>query len=236
MIDVTCLLHGDYYDFQYVEKLRSMVSRNLSTPIQFHVFTESSRHLPSDMIRHDIEPWADVQGRKSAWWYKMQIFDPRHNLQQVLYLDLDVVVTNSLDWIKDLDQQYFWSIRDFRYLWRSDWKTLNSSLLYFNAREYHKIWEQFSAQDLDVIRKKFPGDQDYLSSVIDPKTLKWVDESRVKSWRWQVFDGGIDTKTRRSRCPGQGSQISKDVSLVIFHGIPKPHQTQDNLVHHYWTV
>lgn len=61
---------------EYVEKMRSMVSRHLSVPFEFACITESD---------------------KPGWWAKVDLFQPGRFTGRVLYLDLDTVVVGSLD-------------------------------------------------------------------------------------------------------------------------------------------
>lgn len=233
-LDIACVIHGDYYDFAYVEKLRNMVRRHLPCAQTFHVLTESWRSVPSDMIKHELIDWPDVQGRKSAWWYKMQLFRDDWHWTQVLYFDLDTIIIDDISWILNLDTKFFWSIRDFKYLWRAAHWSMNSSMMYFHSQRYVKIWDQFRAQDLARLRKTYRGDQDYLSHAIQSDALKFVDSSRVQSWRWQVYDGGIDPRTRRAQNPGQGSVIPTNTSVIVCHGTPKPHEIQDPVVDVHW--
>lgn len=233
-LNCACVIHGDLYSFDYVERLHAMLHRHLTLPFDFHVFTESDRSIPSYMTAHWLQPWPGVAGARRAWWYKLQLFNSSHDLGQILYLDLDTVIVNSLDWIKDLDINYFWSLRDFKYLWRPDWQGLNSSLMYWHTRRWTWIWQDFIQKDKMKIIKQYRGDQDYLASIIPLNQLKFVDLKQVKSWRWQAKDGGLDPTTRQYRRPGQGTAIDPHTSLLCFHGSPKPHEINDVVIQNHW--
>ena len=118
-IDCACVIHGSGYDWQYVERLYNMLCRNLSTEVRMHVYTEHDRSVPPHMAKHTLEDWG-ISGPKRSWWYKMQLFNPAHFAGNMLYLDLDVVIANNLDWIPAHSTDYLWTIRDFRYLQRRD--------------------------------------------------------------------------------------------------------------------
>ena len=186
------------------------------------------------MIKHALETWPDVQGRRAAWWYNLQLFDPRHQMRQALYLDLDTVIVGDLAWIHGLDRDYFWSLRDFKYLWRPAWQGINSSVMYWDTQRCLDVWAAFSSASIHALRRQFAGDQDYLTAIIDPARLRFIDPMRAQSWRWQVHDGGMDPSTRSYKAPGQGSCLDPHTSLVIFHGNPKPHQVQDGIIDLYW--
>jgi hypothetical protein len=233
-LDCVCVIHGDFYDFRYVEILYSMLKRQLIGQWRFTVFTESERSVPDYMRKIPLEQWSGVTGRRSAWWYKMQIFDPQHGLGQVLYLDLDVVIIKSLAWILELDPRYFWTLRDFRYLWNTSWFNMNSSLMYFDHQLFAGVYQEFCQQGLDSIRSRHSGDQDWLQSVIPTSQKRFVETARVQSWRWQTWEGGIDTRTKKTKRPGSGAVIDPNTAILVFHGQPKPHQIDCTFVTQHW--
>jgi len=233
-VDVACVIHGDLYPWSYVENLYSMVRRQLSYPVRFHVFTERERAVPDHMIKHELRAWPGVTGRKKAWWYKMQMFDPRHELSQTLYLDLDVVLTDNLDWVISRDPGYFWAIRDFRYIWRPNWQGMNSSLMWWNPRDYTGVWRDFKTRTVEQIMRQYAGDQDYLTAMIDANRVRWLDPDRILSWRWQIWEGGLDPRTRRVRSPGSGTVLPEGTAVIVFHGSPKPHEIDCSIVKQHW--
>ena len=233
-IDCACVIHGDGYDWIYVDRLYSMLTRHFTKGIRLHVYTEQSRSVPDHMIKHVLTEWTGLSGRRRSWWYKMQLFDSKHHAGQLLYLDLDTVIVNNLDWILELDTRYFWSIRDFQSLWNPQFQGINSSLMYWNTVAFTKIWEDFSCQDIHQIRKKYNGDQDYLSNALSPTKRKFIDHNRAVSWRWQALDGGMNFQKRTHKIPNNGTEFGSKTSLLIFHGNPKPDQVQDPVVQSHW--
>ena len=234
VVDCACVIHGNAYEWKYVENLYSMLTRNFSWPIRLHVYTESHRPVPEHMIKHVLEEWPGIAGPKKAWWYKMQLFNPKQFSGQLLYFDLDVVITGSLDWIISLDQKYFWCINDFRHIWRKDDVGINSSVMYWNTKRFQEIWRKFSHVDIEQHVLKFKGDQDYVSEAVDHRDRRYFDHDRIQSWRWQVLDGGLDPTTQRSRCPGQGPVLTPQTRIVVFHGKPKPHEITDICITQHW--
>lgn len=230
-----CVLHGKKYDWTYVEKLRNMLRRNLSREVRMHVFTEKERKIPDDYIKHQLTEWPGISGPKKSWWYKMQMFDPARIQGQVLYLDLDVVIMRDISWIYDLHPSYFWAIHDFRRLWKPSWKGINSSMMYWDTQKYAYIWDNFCAQNIAATVKRFHGDQDYLSSVINPGDMRYLPSAYIRSWRWQIKDGGMDFNTRVYKRPDAGSVLDPDAQIIIFHGEPKPHQLVEPWISANWT-
>jgi hypothetical protein len=229
-----CVIHGTAYDWIYVERLYNMLKANCSSEIILHVFTEPSRSVPAPFVKHNLTEWPGISGPKKSWWYKMQMFDPRHNLGRILYLDLDTVITKNIDCVWDLNEQYFWAIRDFKHLWRPTWNGINSSVMIWDTQEFSWIWDNFNSKNINATVKLFHGDQDYLNSVLSDKTRRFIDPEIIKSWRWQCKDGGLDMKSRIYRHPNAGTILDTNTAIMIFHGRPKPHEIHDSVVNKYW--
>jgi hypothetical protein len=234
-IDVACVIHGNLYTWDYVERLYSMVSRNLSHDIRFHVYTEEFRDVPAPMIKHTLVEWPNIFGPKKGWWYKMQIFNPEHHQGPMLYFDLDTVIVKSLDWIPKLSTGYFWAPRDFRSLWRVTHNGLNSSVMWWDNTRFAWIWEEFQKRDIMHLSRIHHGDQDYLTSLLGDRDLRYFPPMTTASWRWQCLDGGMDFRTRKHLSPNSGTSVDHRTSVLIFHGSPKPHEKIDDpLIKNFW--
>lgn len=233
VIDCACVIHGDGYAWEYVEKLYNMLSRQISNKIRLHVYTEHHRAVPDYMIKHCLEQWPGIDGPKKSWWYKMQLFNPAHHSGNLLYLDLDVVIINSLDWVLQHNPNYFWTIRDFKYLQYSS-SSMNSSMMWWNVQKYAWVWEKFNRDTRDTVIRKYPGDQDYLNAVITHEHKRFWPDSHFQSWRWQCQEGGYDFARRCAKKPGASATVDPNASVIVFHGKPKPHQVRDTVVVEHW--
>jgi len=233
-IDCACVIHGDVYPWRYVETLYSMLTRNLSRTVRMHVYTEHDREVPPHMIKHVLTEWPGMQGAKKSWWYKMQLFNPEHHVGQLLYLDLDTVIVNNLDWITQLSPYYLWGIRDFITIWNPKSHSINSSVMYWNTALFADVWTQFSTENIAKIRVKYRGDQDYLTAVLSVKRRRFFPDRQALSWRWQAHDGGINPTSRLPLNPGLGTRFGPETSLLIFHGQPKPDQVTDPAIKNHW--
>jgi hypothetical protein len=233
-LDCACVIHSNGYSWEYVEKLYNMLTRNVTRDIRLHVYTEEHRPVPDYMVKHILEEWPDVSGPKKSWWYKLQLFNTEHHRGPMLYLDLDTVVVSNLDWVETLSTKYFWSIRDFRYLWKSNSQGINSSMMWWDTTNFSWIWDGFKRKDLTQVRRTHHGDQDYLSTMLDHRSRRFFDSNRVVSWRWQALDGGLDFLRRRHKNPGLGTKIDPETSVLIFHGHPKPAAVKDEVIKQHW--
>jgi hypothetical protein len=232
-IDCACVIHGQAYAWTYVERLYNMLNRHITPGIRLHVYTESDRPVPAPMIKHVLTDWG-ISGPKQSWWYKMQLFNREHHAGPLLYFDLDTVITNNVDWIWQLPTEYFWAVRDFKYLWRPTYSGLNSSVMWWDTNKHAHVWNQFIQEDLPKIMRKHHGDQDYISANIPVNQRRFFELDRVKSWRWQCVDGGYDFKKKRHIDPNSTTYISPETSVVIFHGQPKPAEIADPAIVRYW--
>jgi len=199
-----------------------------------HVYTEHDRSVPPHMIKHCLEEWKGISGPKKSWWYKMQLFNPEHYQGNLLYFDLDVVINGDITWITHLDTEKFWTIKDFRYLQHPTLSGINSSIMWWNVERYQHVWEKFKAEDVTKIVKQYHGDQDYLNATIDYNNRRYFDVNRIKSYRWQIADGGFAFPMRVPRSPGAGAVIDSDTCVMVFHGHPKPHEVRDPKIVQLW--
>ena len=232
-LDCACVIHGNGYSWDYVDRLYSMLCRNLSRPVRLHVYTEANRAVPDHMVKHALTDWG-FAGPKKSWWYKLQLFNTEHHSGPLLYFDLDTVITKNIDWIWQLPQRYFWAVRDFKYLWKDTCTVSNTSVMWWNTEDYHYVWKEVDSQGIGQFTGKYRGDQDFVSAVIPVGNRKFFNTNWVKSWRWQCLDGGFNFSRRKYLTPNTGTVINDDTSVLVFHGSPKPHETQDPVILEHW--
>jgi len=232
MIHCACVIHGTTYDWEYVDKLHNMLSRNLSQPIKLHVYTEPDRGVPEHMIKHNLSDLG-VSGPRKSWWYKLELFNSKHYRGPLLYFDLDVVITDNIDWIVQQSLDYFWAPRDFARLWNPRHTGINSSIMWWDTERFHDVWRSFKQQEFALLQRRYPGDQDFLTDVITKDRRLFLDENSIKSWKWECFDGGYDFIQRTNKTPGVGTQL-QGASVLVFHGNPKPKQVDDLCVLKHW--
>lgn len=147
-INFVCLKSGTKYTSEFVNKLDSMLSRNVSAPYKLHCMTENPSGISPNI---DIIPLPKLPLDK--WWWKMLMFDEKFPIESGIFLDLDIIIQHDItflyqpryfmnilhtNWI-DLDQQKKWTIGD-----NYKFCSVNSSIMCWNKyTKKHFIWEDF---------------------------------------------------------------------------------------------
>lgn len=223
MINVVCLKWGSKYSVDYVNRLYGMVERNLKEDFCFYCMTENAEGIRAEV---NILPLPDL-GLK-GWWYKLYLFNEDfYGLTgDVLFLDLDVVITGSLDGLVNYQRDKFCISPDEK---NGDY---NSSVMRFKLGSRPYVWNAFWDQR-EVIVAKMHGDQDWVEHVcleaeIFPKpyvvSFKYDCQSRAK------FGGGSIGRWLRRKGwfkPKKQSVVPEGTSIVLFHGKPDPEDVMD---------
>ena len=233
-IHCACVIHDTKYDFSYVDKLYRGLCRNLTPRVILHVYTESNRPVPEPYVKHCLQEWPGIRGPKQSWWYKLQVFNPEHYSGQLLYFDLDTVIVNNIDWIWQLSKENFWAVKDFKYLFRSKRVTLNSSVMWFNSSKHKYVYDNFDRSIVKKHRTRYHGDQDYIHAQVCNDQLRYFDVDKIKSYKWQVKEGGYNFSTRKFYKPGEICWPTADTSILVFHGNPNPHEESHPIIKEHW--
>jgi len=211
MFNVVCIKWGNKYGPEFVNILRAMVKRNLSLPHRFVCFTEDPTGL-----RDDIETMPLTENL-IGWWHKVTLFKSTlFNLTgKTLYLDLDVVIVNSLDPMFEREEK-FSIISDWMYSRRNvggkNKIMYNSSVFMYEIGAHPSVWSEF-AKDPETLSKKYSGgDQHWITENL-PDASIWPD-GWCRSFKWPYhykdmaydFDAGFVDETK----------------IVVFHGSPNP--------------
>lgn len=194
MLTVITLCTGDKYPLEYVEKLQRAVSQNLTLQHEFVCVMRSE--FP-------------------GWWGKIEMFkrEGPH-----LFLDLDVVITGSLDDLCHTDAE----IRTGLNWAQSGHGGCQSSVMYWeNAR---KIYDWFRPERITWPPVSSPGvlwgDQEWITEMRDDKalTVDYFDPAHLVSYKYHCRHG-----------------LPKGARVVAFHGEPKPADVQDDWVKRCWS-
>jgi len=227
---VLCIKHGVKYSSDYVNILKRMVARNLTLSYEFVCLTDDPKGLDDD-IKVIALP-TDLQG----WWCKPYMFSKGLGLDgTVLYMDLDVVISGSLDKLFTYSPKQWCIIRDFTKVMRAGWNRYNSSVIRFEGGKLDHIWKQFQKDKISIMRRHH-GDQDFIYEA-DKSALLWPD-SWIQSWKWQIrkdktfAPGGVKGNRKLKRIEHVKPPI--ECCITVFHGDPNPHNCDDPWVVENW--
>lgn len=230
---VVCLKYGDKYSAEYVNKLYSMVKRNLTVPFEFVCYTENSQDINSE-IR--IEPLSLISGVQ-GWWYKPMFFNPKLGLNgTILFFDLDVVIFRNIDHLFTYEPGKFCIIRDFNRHVIRNYNKFNSSIFRLNTGQHSAVYTDFIKSPNIPIRQ-YHGDQDWIRATVkDGDYAYWPDEW-IQSYKWEMRGRPrYDRKPRGQRdFEVNGDPVVKSTtSVAVFHGDPNPHNCKDPWVVDNW--
>lgn len=198
MLTVWSLCWGDKYTDYHVQRLKRTVAENLSEPHQFLCVT--SRVIPGVT---SVPPPVDWPG----WWGKLAI--PPMGSGRNIWLDLDVVITGSLDFLLPyaagpLAMPWNWA--------QSGHGGCQSSVMAWGGkvdtmRGFDPAWAVWPPSSA-----RLWGDQEWITELRDNKFLEVVQtpEQYVKSYKYHCRNG-----------------LPEDCRVVVFHGDPKPETVRE---------
>lgn len=147
MLEVACLLLGDAYGPEYVERLQRNVHRNLNVQHKFVCYTDGPT-IPYVECRDPIMPIKDAPG----WWNKIGFFKP--DRPRTLFFDLDVIPVGNLTPLAEW-RRPFGAPKD---VWRPG---INSSVMLIDSGGLPEVYEKWSP----CWREAMHGDQDWINYI-----------------------------------------------------------------------
>ena len=214
MVNVICMKWGDKYGARYVNILRSMVARHLKREHRFACFTDNG-----EGIRDDVEvfplPVLEIADGPERCWRKLTTFEQRlGDLEGLtLFLDLDVVIVDSLDPLFELPGDFYIS-HDWR--WHRKRPIVgNSSCYRFKVGAHVDVIETFK-QDPETIRHRYRNEQAFLSHHLTEKgVLSYWPEQWTPSFKTHSLPR---IPFRYFQAPTQ----PPGAKVIVFHGNPNP--------------
>ena len=198
---VVCVKAGTKYGPEYANRLAAMVRRNASVPLRVVCFTDDPRGLDAG-----VEPQPLPAEGLHGWWNKVALFgETLPGVEgRVLYLDLDVVITGSIDPLLNMQGDFI--VRDNDYV-----PGFTSSVMLFEVGARPEIWRTFTPETA----QRIAGDQDWIA-LTAPDAELWPEP-------WCVM--------YRLRA---AQTLPHDAKLVVFSGRPVPADLPAPWVADYW--
>ncbi len=212
---IFCMKWGTLYGPEYVNRLYSMVKRNLSYPFKMVCFTDDKVGIDADITCFPIPEMNLPGGLPERMWKKLSTLKADlYGLEgTALFLDLDVVIVDSLDPFFEMEGEFI-IIKDYRKQWRI---TGNSSVYRFKIGAYGYVFDNFLT-DFENIRKKHRNEQEYLTqAVYDKQGITYWPTAWCPSYKYDAISKIPFAFWIKPRIP-EGSKI------LIFHGEINPHK------------
>lgn len=206
-LTVCCVDAGNYLGQggRYVDNLFRAVRRNLSQPHQFVCFTDHTWGLNEDVWAQTL-PHPGLDG----WMNKLSLFKPGvfADGERVLYLDLDTVITGSLDEIASYAGA-FAMLEDVIYLDR-----LGSGVMAWRGGFGANIFQSYLAAGCPTVAG---GDQVWIAEHVSrPDRLQDLYPNQIASYKMSA------------------EVLSPQTRIVAFHGSPRPHEVSTGWVPALW--
>jgi hypothetical protein len=209
---------GTAYGRHYVQRLWSMVKRHSSRPVRFVCFTDDpagldapieTRPLPQVRIPDLADMPHDSPVKRNAWQkvglYKRELADLSG---PVLYLDLDVVITGSLEPLYDFPGK-FCIIEN----WTQRGRGIgNSSVVKFTVGEQGHIVDDMENEPRRIASSYY-GEQHFVSRHADGLTFwpaQWCRSFKVHCMPPRPLEWALTPR------------LPRDARVIVFHGSPKP--------------
>lgn len=211
MINIVCVQKNNYLGrgSEYVNKLHDMVTRNLSdkTKGRFICFTDNPEGL-----NHGIEA-KELPDFLSGWWNKLYLFKGGlfKDGERIFYFDLDTIIVGGIDEIIKYNGD-FAILRDF---YRPD--GYGSAVMSWIAGKFDYIWDSYESAGYPNIEG---GDQSFIEMMVKNADI------------WQELYPSCFV-SYKADC---SVSFPRDAKVVCFHGLPRPHEVDDEWVKNIWRI
>jgi len=140
-VNIVCVKWGTLYNSDYVNKLYSMVKRNLTMEFDFYCITEDPSNIRTEVIciQSPID-WVENQWYKETLFLKGTIPE-----RKTLYLDLDVVIISSLDPLFLEDDNKWCMSLDF-FSSKHKLPLYHGAVMVFNPKYWYTFFEFFKSR------------------------------------------------------------------------------------------
>lgn len=233
-VNIVTLKWGTLYGPEYANRLYAAVKRNLSRPHQFICFTDNPEGLDPGIKTFPIPDVPMPDHNLKSGWRKICLFRKDLPISGVcLFMDLDLVVTGSLDAFFEFGQLdqipiiHNW-VPWHKSLFRKRPEIGNSSVFRFVANECSFVYEQYLSEQEWALETFWPP-QSYLTHCIRPRMIYWP-EKWVRSFKrhcTRMFPMNYFLTPK----------IPEDARIIAFHGRPHPDQAfngyKGKKLHHY---
>lgn len=219
-VHIITILWGTAYGEEDINRLFSMICRNTSRPIVFHLFSDEALPGLHPDIRHHPEPHMNLPRERNRFGYRKEAGLCDDNLgeltgHRVFFFDLDVLITGSLDELFEYPQ-------DDRFYIIKDWATRSgrvgqATCYSFRVGTLGAIRAAFESDPEGIIARYGTASQEYLSDQIAALqgNLNFWPDPWFKSFRFHCLPPGPLRHFLTPRRP------PPETKVLAFHGRPE---------------
>jgi hypothetical protein len=218
MQTIICAKWGTKYGVDYLNRLASMVRRNTTRETRLICFTDDATGADPWVTIAPLPPINLPQRVSSSPWRKLSFWQyPLLDLEgDVLFFDLDVVITGSID--------EFFDYMPGRFCVAQNWTQLhqrvgNTSIYRFPVGKMSYIYDAFNA-DPEATLSRYRIEQQYISAVSSDAVFfprSWClsfKHSLLPIWPLRFF---------------VSAPLPPGTKVVAFHGKPDPDEARDGI-------
>lgn len=228
--NVICLKWGNKFHSEYVNVLYRKI-KQYSPTLTFHCITDNET---------DIDPNINIipcYPELETWWNKLYVFSKDFPIKgSLLFLDLDLIITNDITPLFEYEYPRPCIIHDFLKNQIKDWKRFNSSVFRLEHGTLSKVFDTF-LENKEKYLKRFRGDQDFIYFMtqldFDYWPQDWILSYKLdmrKDKFLKTTDYGKDFVVRVDDV-----YIPKENKIIAFHGWPMLHLCNDKWIKNYWS-
>jgi hypothetical protein len=209
---------GTAYGAEYANILYSMVSRNTQRPMRFVCFTDDASGLKREIEALPLPPIELPPRYKWTPWRKLSLWqrDLGALSGDVLFLDLDVVVTGSIDPFFDFRPDVAFCVAEN---WTQPGKGIgNTSVFRMRVGAHPEVFDALAKDPAGTIRD-YPNEQTFASRLAAP--VFWPAEW-CRSFKHEILPRWPANFLRSAELP-------HNAHVVCFMGHPKPDEARDGL-------
>ena len=217
-MNVICVKQGTKYSSEYVNKLYSMVSRNMPIDFDFYCYTDDPSGIDPNV---NIVP---IQTESEKWWAKLDTLNIFTSGDNILF-DLDIIILNPLERlcaVKTRTLSILYAQWKEGYMQPTErFPTLyNSSIMKWSGDQGKVVYDYFQ-QHREMILFKYSGIDRYMFN--EPVHVDLLPTSIAYSY-WKGVRFMKDTTPEKLRA---------DYEVCIMNYDPKPHEVS-GWIHEYW--
>lgn len=161
---------GDRYPTHYANRLWSMIQRHTKRPTRLVCYTDDAVGLTPGIVAHSLPPIVLPDRVSRQPWRKISLWAPTLPGAEgdVLFLDLDLVITGGLDDFFDFRPDSTFSVIEN---WTQPGSGIgNTSVYRFRVGAHTYLYDNL-LNDAERILSTYPNSQTYISRTIKEKTF-----------------------------------------------------------------